>query len=126
MLWYKAWIETRWRFWIGLAIVTCSTAATVFGYPRVLELVRRMPDVDLGGTLGQKVQEAAALAREYRGYVWSHGFAQELSQLGTVFAVLLGAGGLLSQSGGTLFTLSLPASRQRLLAARAGAGLLQW
>src|SRR5207249_1939017 len=42
-----------------------------------------------------------------------------------LFAVLLGTGGVLSQSigGGTLFTLSLPVSRARLLAVRASAGL---
>jgi hypothetical protein len=126
MLWYKVWIETRWRFWIGLVVLACSMVATVLTYPRVLELLQRMPELDLGGALGRRAQEGIALAREYRGYVWSHAFAQEMSHLGTLFAVLLGAGGLISPRGGALFTLSLPISRSRLLAVRAGTGLAQW
>ena len=29
MLWYKAWLETRWRFLIGLAVLVCSAVAAV-------------------------------------------------------------------------------------------------
>ena len=45
----------------------------------------------------------------------------------SLFAVLLGTGGLLSQAsgGGALFTLSLPATRNRLLAVRAATGLAE-
>src|SRR5207237_8905801 len=43
----------------------------------------------------------------------------------TLFSVLLGTGGLLSQSSGVLFTLSLPVSRNRLLAVRAASGLAE-
>ena len=45
----------------------------------------------------------------------------------TLFAVLLGTGGLLSQAsgGGALFTLSLPVSRNRLLGVRAATGLAE-
>src|SRR5207245_11300712 len=42
----------------------------------------------------------------------------------TLFAVLLGTGGLLSQ-GTALFTLSLPVTRHRLLGVRAAAGLAE-
>jgi hypothetical protein len=128
MLWYKAWIQTRWRFLIGLALLACSAAGVVFTYPRVVELMQQLPPIDAGSMLGRRIQEAVELAREYRGYVWSSGFAKNLSQLGTLFAVLLGTGGLVSRSsgGGTLFTLSLPASRERLLGVRAAAGLAQW
>ena len=50
-----------------------------------------------------------------------------MSQLWTLFAVLLGTGGLLAQAsgGGTLFTLSLPVSRNRLLGVRAATGLAE-
>jgi hypothetical protein len=67
----------------------------------------------------------ADIAREFRGYVWSQWFRISMLQMWIVFAVLLGTGGLLSQvsGGGTLFTLSLPATRNRLLGIRAATGL---
>jgi beta-exotoxin I transport system permease protein len=127
MLWYKSWLETRWRFLIGLVLLLCSAAACVFTYPKVVELLKMMPTADLSGEIGRRISEAATLAREYRGYVWSTWFRQNLIQLWTIFAVLLGTGGLLSQvsGGGALFTLSLPASRTRLLAVRAATGLAE-
>ena len=127
MLWYKAWLETRWRFLIGLGLLVCSAGATVFAYPKVLELLKMVPTVDLSGELGRRINEAAILARDYRGYVWSNWFRQNLMQMWTIFAVLLGTGGLLSQvsGGGALFTLSLPVSRTRLLTVRAATGLAE-
>jgi ABC-type transport system involved in multi-copper enzyme maturation permease subunit len=56
--------------------------------------------------------------------VWSKAFREGLPQLATLFAVLLGAG-FLSRSRGALYTLSLPVSRQRLLAVRFVLGLAQ-
>jgi ABC-2 type transport system permease protein len=84
--------------------------------------------IDVGGEIGRRIKEAAELAVEYRGYVWSHWFSQNLAKIGTLFAALLGTGGLFSQAsgGGVLFTLSLPASRNRLVAVRAAAGLSEW
>jgi len=75
--------------------------------------------------LGRAILESVAAERTYRGYIWFQWFRQNLSQMGTLFAVLLGSGSLLSGSsgGGTMFTLSLPASRNRWLAARAAIGL---
>jgi ABC-2 type transport system permease protein len=127
MLWYKAWLETRSRFLIGLALLICSAGATVFAYPKVQELLTTVPSMDLGGEIGRKVREAALLASSYRGYVWSQWYGQNLIQLWTIFAVILGTGGLLSQmsGGGGLFTLSLPVSRRELLTVRAAAGLAE-
>jgi hypothetical protein len=124
MLWYKSWLETRWRFLIGLALLTCSAAGVVFAYPLTLKLLPLVP-TNLGGEIGQRIRESAELAREYRSYVWSEWFRKNLGQMATFFAVLLGTGGLLSRpSGGeALFTLSLPVSRQRLFGVRAAAGL---
>ena len=47
--------------------------------------------------------------------------------MGVFFAILLGCGGLVSESskGSALFTLSLPVTRKQLLGARAGVGLSQ-
>lgn len=125
MLWYKAWLDTRWRFLIGLVLLTCSAVGIVFTYPRVLRLMPLVPTLDLGGELGRRVREAAELAREYRGFVWSQWFRQTPTQIGTLFAVFLGSGGLVTGGSGSggLFTLSLPASRNRVLGVRAAAGL---
>jgi hypothetical protein len=126
MLWYKSWLETRWRFLIGLGLLICSAVATVSAYPHVLSLLPLVA-AQGGGEVGRRIREAAALAREYRGYVWLEWFRQNLSRLGTLFAVLLGTGGLLSPPGGSaLFTLSLPVSRNRLIAVRAAAGLAEF
>ena len=127
MLWYKAWLETRWRFLVGLAILMISACGTVFIYPQVQRLIPLAPSVDAGGELGRRVQEAVQLSREYRGYIWSQWFRQNLIQTWTVFAALLGAGGLVPQSSGgaVLYTLSMPASRNRLLGVRAATGLVE-
>lgn len=126
MLWYKSWLETRWRFLIGLALLMLSACGTVFGYPEVVKLLPLAPKVDVSGEIGRQVAEAMELARDYRGYVWSNWFRQNMLQMWTLFAVLLGTGGLLSQAsggGGALFTLSLPVTRNRLLGVRAATGL---
>jgi len=125
MLWFKFWLDTRWRFLIGLTVLMCSAAAMVFTYPSVRELLPLAAPIDVGGELGRRIREAMEVSREYRGYVWSQGFGENLAQLGTLFAVLLGTGGLVS-GGATLFTLSLPVSRRRLLGTRVGAGLGEW
>jgi ABC-type transport system involved in multi-copper enzyme maturation permease subunit len=127
MLWYKSWMETRWRFLIGLALLMCSAAATVLTYPQVVKLLPLAPKLDLGGEIGRRVAESMELSRSYRGYVWSQWFRQNMIQLWALFAVLLGTGGLLSQTsgGGTLFTLSLPVTRNRLLGIRAATGLAE-
>jgi hypothetical protein len=126
MLWYKFWLDTRWRFLIGLVLMAGSAFAIVLAYPRVMQLLPQLPPPDTGGELGRRIREVALLSREYRGYVWSQWFEQQPTQLGTLFAVLLGTGGLVSPSGGgALFTLSLPVSRERLVAVRAAAGLVE-
>jgi hypothetical protein len=65
--------------------------------------------------------------RSFDGYVWAQWFRQTLPQIWTLCAVLIGSGGLLSQSagGGALFTLSLPVTRAELMTVRAATGLLE-
>jgi hypothetical protein len=125
MLWYKSWLETRWRFVIGLVLLVLSAAAAVIAYPRLVELLPLVPTVEVGGELGRRIKESAELMRDYRGYVWSQWLRQSMTQMLTLFALLLGTGGLLSQAprGGAMFTLSLPVSRNRVLGVRAATGL---
>ena len=124
MLWYKSWLETRWRFLIGLGMLVCSAVTVVLVYPQVMKLLPTVP-TNLSGPIGQRIREAAELSRSYRGYIWAQWFRQNLSQWGTLFAILLGTAALLVQSGGDLFTLSLPVSRARLLGVRAATGLAE-
>jgi hypothetical protein len=126
MLWYKSWLETRWRFLAGLALLVCSAAVIVLAYPRVVrEILPLVPNTDVGGAVGRQIREAGDLFRTYRGYVWAQWYREQMAQTWTIFAVLLGTGGLLRQAsrGGALYTLSMPASRARLLGVRAATGL---
>jgi len=127
MLWYKSWLDTRWQFAIGLALVMLSACATVIAYPRVAKLIPALAPISATGEIGRRIGEAAELARTYRGYVFSQSFRQNLLQIATLFAALLGSGSplTLGSRGAALFTLSLPVSRQRLLGIRAAAGLLE-
>src|ERR1700682_2873727 len=124
MLWYKSWMETRWRFLIGLAVLIVSTAGTVLAYPRIIRLLPLLPKLDLSGEMGRQIAESMELLRDYRGYVWSQWFLKNMPQMWGLFAVLLGTGGLPS-GGGTLYALSLPVSRHRLLGVRVGSGLAE-
>jgi hypothetical protein len=127
MLWYRSWLETRWRFVIGLVLLPLSAAGSVFAYPRLIKLLPLAAQVDPNDFIGQRVVEAAQVMSTYRGYVWAQWFAQNMTQQWTLFAVLLGTGGLLAQSsgGGALFTLSLPTTRDRLVGVRAATGLAE-
>ena len=124
MLWYKAWLETRWRFLIGLALLLCSSGAVVLMYPRLTELISLGPP-NGGGPLTAEIRQAMEIERTYRGYIWYQWFRENLPQWGTVFAVLLGAAGPLSAPAGALFTLSLPVPRARLLVVRTATALAE-
>ena len=126
MLWYKSWLDTRWQFLVGLVLLMLSACGTVLAYPRVAQL---MPMADSlnpgGGEIGRQIREGIELARTYRGYIWGQTFRSNLLQMVTIFAALLGSGSPLLQGskGASMFTLSLPASRNELLGVRAAAGL---
>jgi hypothetical protein len=125
MLWQHAFLETRWRFLIGMVVMPVSAAFVALGYPQVAAVsqsVTPAPDT----MLGREIAEAIEMAKSFDSYVWSQWFRQNGAQLGAFFAVIIGTGGLLSQTAAArLFTLSLPVSRERLLSARAGTGLGQ-
>ncbi len=127
MLWYKSFLETRSRFLVGLVILMLSVAGTVFAYPRVERLLPLVPAIDTSSEIGRRLKEIADLSRSYRGYVWAQALRQNVSQMLSFFAILLGTGGLLSRisGGGALFTLSLPVSRNRLLGVRVATGLAE-
>ncbi|MBI1361283.1 MAG: hypothetical protein GC155_13480 [Alphaproteobacteria bacterium] len=124
---YKSWLDTRWRFIAGLAVLVCSSSAIVLVYPQVVQLLPVAAKVQATGTVGDEIRRHVELSSTFRGYEWSQWNQQNLIQLGTLFAVLLGAGGVLSHGagGGAFYTLALPVSRRRLIVTRAATGLLE-
>jgi len=123
MLWHKTWLDTRRRFLIGFVILLVMAVGIVFNYSasvQAITLAGRDPDAFTSNSL---LKEAIRIEQTYRGFVWHQWFGQNLMQTGTVFAAILGSGGLYSNYPGGLFTLSLPASRNQWLATRAATGL---
>lgn len=126
MLWHKAWVDTRWRFLIGLGVMLLLAMGTVFGFPLIVKQLAALGPLPGGeGRIAQAIRESAALSRTFAGYVWLNAFSQNFSQMGTLFAVLLGSGGLRSEASGTLYTLALPVSRRALVTSRAANGLAE-
>lgn len=122
MLWYKAWLDTRWRFLIGFALLMAVALGNVLAYPWAHAVL----ETSIGsGPLAGEVSMASQLAHTFSGYVWVQLVRQNLLDIWTIFAVLIGAEGLLSRRTGAIFTLSLPASRRRLCATRAAADLAE-
>lgn len=100
MLWYKGWLETRFRLLFVFVVIGFLFFTETYG--------------------GSKV--------DVRGVIVTAGTSVWL------MCVLLGAAGIVTQQslqaakglhGSTLFTLTLPVSRFRLLAVRAGLGWLE-
>ena len=130
MLFHKAWLETRGRFIAALVILTVLAGAKVYEYvatQRMMPLAEEVISRADNSPLGAAIRDAVAVQREFRGFIWYNGFRDNLTQLGVLFAVLLGCGGLMAEArkGSALFTLSLPVTRAQLLGARVGTGLAQ-
>jgi ABC-type transport system involved in multi-copper enzyme maturation permease subunit len=126
MLYYKAWVETRWRFGLGLVVLLCAAAMTVLYYDRLLALLPQLGSTNLDDEVKRQITRSAELMRDFRGYIWSQWFLRTFPQTWSIFAGLLGSGGLIHSSrGGALYMMSMPVSRTRLLATRAAVGLAE-
>jgi len=131
MLWHKAWLETRGRFFGGLALSLIVGFGVIYDFratERLLPLIRNMDPgaLDTSGPIGAAIKEGIAAQQTFRGFVWWQWYRENLTYLVVIFGALLGAGGLLARSGSaTLFTLSLPVSRNRLIGTRAALGLAE-
>jgi ABC-type transport system involved in multi-copper enzyme maturation permease subunit len=124
MLWHKAWIDTRWRFLIGLVVLVGLAIENVFYFSSAETLnLGAVPGV--AGWLADQLREIAQLSHSFGGYIWVQFVRQNLEQPWIILAVLLGAEGLVSGRRGGLFTLSLPVSRGRLCAVRVATDLTE-
>jgi len=124
MLWYKAWIDTRWRFLVALALLVCTVLGNALAYSSVDGFVVALA-AGPAGPLADKISSIAQLSSTFRGFIWGQVIRQNLCGLWIIFAVLLGADGLLSRRKGVIFTLALPVSRRRLFSVRAATDLAE-
>jgi ABC-type transport system involved in multi-copper enzyme maturation permease subunit len=125
MLWYKHWLETRWRFFIGLALLVGFSVMMVLTEPLVSSAMESFQDP--GGPIGEMLREQMEIAKTYDGYVWQQWFNKNLLIGWILLAILIGVGGVVTESsrGTALFTLSLPVTRRRMLAVRAATGAIE-
>jgi ABC-2 type transport system permease protein len=102
MLWYKAWLETRERFFICLALMT-------------------MPACTLFAMLPRGLNESAV----YFKLLFDNNLISVVIWI--MDTILLGLGGLLRERalGSSAFTLALPVSRAQLMLVRVGTGFLE-
>ena len=126
-LWYRNWIDTRWRFLIGMILLGFAAVSTVMAYPGIVDLLPLAANMNPDTLLGRVVSEELTLNSTYRGYMWSQMYRQQWVELTTLFAALLGTMNPVTPGSGrgTLFLLSLPVSRARLYHTRAITGLLE-
>jgi len=105
MLAYKAWCESRVRFLVSAAALAWFCGLFVIFRPGV--------------------RDASELS--YVEFIAGKIYGGGIRQLFVIFVLVLGLGGLLQERarGSAGFTLSLPVTRTRLLAVRAGVGLAE-
>lgn len=124
MLWYKAWLETRFRFLVAAALVTGCSAFFVLGNPFILGTWREWQELHPHEVEQTWIVRATI---DYPYFIWHFIFRVLLQQLWALCAVLIGLGGLSRESaqGAAGFTLSLPVSRRRIVGVRAAVGGLE-
>src|ERR1700681_1137802 len=108
MLWYKAWRESRARFLLSAIALAVICASFVFFHRDASSGLSNEP-------------------LSYPVYVWRITYKGYLRELFMILAILLRLGGLtwMRDQRTAGFTLALPVSRWRLLAARALVGIGQ-
>src|SRR5277367_2782385 len=116
MLFYKAWVETRVRFFASLA---AATIVCVFNMQQHAWLVKWWAQ-ELRDPKGYHLAWMALGIHNYGWYLWHYLYNNYLQQVWALFALLFAFGGLVREksAGSVLFSLSLPVSRRRWLFTR--------
>jgi ABC-2 type transport system permease protein len=124
MLWYKAWLETRFRFLLGAALICATCAFFVLGNPFILGTWEEYRQLN---PQQKELFWIIQATNDYPYFIWHFVFRSLLQQLWVLLAVLIGFGGLSRENaqGAAGFTLSLPVSRRRLVSVRALTGLAE-
>jgi hypothetical protein len=82
MLWYKSWLDTRWRFLLALVLLLVFACGTVMSFETMQKLLASLPQdafkdaLPGGDTVQQQIRESLDAARTFSGYVWSQWLAQ--------------------------------------------------
>lgn len=123
MLFYKAWIETRVRFFTGLVAVALVCTFYLEQHAWLAQMWTR----DLQNPHGYHFPWMPLAIREYGWYLWHFLYENYLQQVWSLFAVLFAFGGLAREKniGNALFSLGLPVSRRRWLFSRLGIAVLE-
>ena len=123
MLLYKAWIETRVRFFAGLVAVS---VVCIFYLEQHAWLVG-MWSRELADPKGYHFRWMPLGINHFSWYLWHYLYDNYLQQVWALFALLFAFGGLLRErsNGTVLFSLGLPVSRRRWLFSRLMVSLLE-
>lgn len=123
MLLYKAWVETRVRFFAGLA---AATIVCIFNIQQHAWLVKWWAS-EWQNPKGYHFSWMPLGIHHYDWYLWHYLYNNYLQQVWALFAILFAFGGLIRErsSGTVLFSLGLPVSRRRWLFTRLAAALLE-
>ena len=125
MLWYKSWVDTRSRFFLGLASLLVFACGTALTFPRVAISSPSMPRLLCWATRRpqQAFRAQLELMRTFRATSWSQWFSR-ISPLADDFGGTARQRQPTRQMGsGALFSLALPVSRGRWIGARAEIGV---
>jgi ABC-type transport system involved in multi-copper enzyme maturation permease subunit len=118
MLYYKAWLETRTRFFTAVAVTLAVCLFWTLAHTWIENNWQRdfieHPDWNYQPWFLRAV-------RDYPFFLWHFVYAEMFQKIWVILAVLLGIGGLTREAahGSAGFTLSLPVSRLRLFRTRA-------
>ena len=130
MLYYKAWLETRTRFYTALVATLGVCAFWTLGHSWIEGNWQR--DLIEHPEYNNPAWFLRAM-RDYPFYLWHFVYAEMFQKIWVILAVLLGIGGLSREAahGTAGFTLSLPVSRgtcsnTRMVAARAAFHVSAW
>ena len=117
MLWYKAWMESRFRFVAGVLSITALSILYVRLHPVLIPQW-------IGASRDPLLWKPAWLPlgiSDYQFYIWHFVFDYQLQWLWVLFVVLLSFGGLVREQaqGTSTYSLGLPVTRRRWLLTRA-------
>src|SRR3954471_19669685 len=118
MLWYKAWLETRTRFFTAAAVTLAVCLFWTLGHTWIENNWQR--DLIEHPEYNNPAWFLRAM-RDYPFFLWHFVYAEMFQKVWVILAVLLGIGGLSREAahGTAGFTLSLPVSRYALFRTRA-------
>jgi hypothetical protein len=124
ILWYKAWIETRWYFRGGLAFLIASVLGLYMAYPD--DYTQRFPN----GAIAVGVEQVRALLHDGHAYIWLSWYGTSLLLGLSILALALAGTGIAKCASGdaapgVAYALSMPVSRRKLAGVRMAAGMLE-